>query len=187
MSCGGDSQNSAACPLSALNSPPVCTPPTTLRHQCLRPRSLKGKLRCCEICRNKCSRMGPDSSQKEAGYSKWRQVCLLGWLTPFYHACPFVRLKAQLKARLLESQWQKDLTTACQAVLLERGLQNVTVEELVEATQQRASDAVTPAIRASMMEVSAGNGCERREQDSTCSDKGSGLLMALLFSTFATH
>ena len=66
--------------------------------------------------------------------------------------CAAHRLKAQLKARLLEAQWTKELTAHCHAVMSSQdggggGLQNVRLEELVEATQQHAETSVPQHVR----------------------------------------
>jgi uncharacterized membrane protein YebE (DUF533 family) len=70
--------------------------------------------------------------------------------------CAAHRLKAQLKARLLEAQWTKELTAHCHAVMSSQsgvggvgggGLQNVRLEELVEATQQHAEHSVPQHVR----------------------------------------
>jgi hypothetical protein len=64
-----------------------------------------------------------------------------------------VRLKAVLKARLQQVGWQKELTTHCQSVLTSRGLQQVTIDELIDATQQKAEQAIPETIREELQQV----------------------------------
>lgn len=65
----------------------------------------------------------------------------------------FVRLKSYLRSRLIESQWKNDLMAECQSVIFERGLQNVTVDELVHATNQKAMEGIPHKVKQTMIEV----------------------------------
>lgn len=61
-------------------------------------------------------------------------------------------LKRHLKARLVDAHWKEELTAHCQSMILERGLNNVTVDELVVSTQQKAAESVPKKVKNDMME-----------------------------------
>lgn len=63
------------------------------------------------------------------------------------------RLKSHLKSLLRESDWQKPLTAHCQSLIYEKGLKNVTVDELVIATQQKAVEGVPAKTKTDMIKV----------------------------------
>lgn len=62
-----------------------------------------------------------------------------------------VELEKKLQAKLIASGWQDAVRERCTAIVDERGVDNVTVEELVEAVTPFARAMVAPGAKAELI------------------------------------